>query len=189
VEPRYQHDLGGGLLKLQVSHRETPTLPPDSRRQLEISYFKLLPFQPADLPCLRIEEILAEKIRATYQRNKPRDIWDLDNFAGRPFHEPLIRKLVIIKLWQVRDSFSSDRWNAKLNDARVWDWYDLRQLVRGGESDPKLILERCAKRFAFLADMNADEAALAADPYQRRYDIHQELISECNALAREHRLT
>ena len=44
VLPNYRHDLGNGVLKLQVSNRETPTLPPDSRRQLEISYFKLLPF-------------------------------------------------------------------------------------------------------------------------------------------------
>ena len=187
--PNYRHDLGNGIVKLQVSNRETPTLPPDSRAQLAISYFKLLPFEPADLSCLRIEEILAEKIRATYQRNKSRDIWDLDHFANRPLPDALIRKLVIIKLWQVRDSFSPERWNAKLNDARAWDWDDLRQLVRGGVSEPERMLERCAKRFAFLADMNADEAALAADPYQRKYDIHQKLVSECNALAREHRLT
>lgn len=189
VLPNYRHDLGGGVLKLQVSNRETPTLPPDSRRQLEISYFKLLPFKPADLPCLRIEEILAEKIRAAYQRNKLRDIWDLDRFAERPLYEPLIRKLVIIKLWQARDSFSPERWNAKLNDARAWNWDDLRQLVRGGVSDPQELLNRCSRRFAFLADMNADEAALAADPYQRKHDIHQELVAECRELAREHHLT
>lgn len=189
AEPRYRHTLSSGVLKLQVSHRETPTLPPNARRQLEISYFKLLPFKPADLPCLRIEEILAEKIRATYQRNKPRDIWDLDNFAGRPFNESLIRKLVVIKLWQVRDVFSPERWNAKLNDAKAWYWDDLRQLVRGGISDPERMLERCAKRFTFLADMNADEAALAADPYQRKSEIHKKLVTECNALAQEHRLT
>lgn len=189
VLPNYRHALGNGVLKLQVSNRETPTLPPDSRRQLEISYFKLLPFTPADLSCLRIEEILAEKIRATYQRNKPRDIWDLDNFASRPFYEPLIRKLVIIKLWQARDSFSPQRWNAKLAEAKAWDWDDLRQLVRGGVPDPAQMLERCARRFAFLADMNADEAALAEDPYQRKQGIHQKLVAECNALAHEHRLT
>jgi predicted nucleotidyltransferase component of viral defense system len=189
VLPNYRHALGNGVLKLQVSNRETPTLPPDSRRQLEVSYFKLLPFKPAELPCLRIEEILAEKIRATYQRNKPRDIWDLDQFADRPFYEPLIRKLVIIKLWQVRDSFSPEHWNAKLAEAKAWDWDDLRQLVRGGVSDPGQMLERCARRFAFLADMNADEAALAADPHQRRHDVHEKLVADCNALALEHRLT
>jgi predicted nucleotidyltransferase component of viral defense system len=189
VLPNYRHALGNGVLKLQVSHRETPTLPPDSRAQLEISYFKLLPFKPAELPCLRIEEILAEKIRAACQRNKPRDIWDLDHFANRPLPEALIRKLVIIKLWQVRDSFSPERWDAKLAEAEAWDWDDLRRLVRGGVSDPRQMLERCARRFAFLADMNADEAELAADPYERRGDIHEKLVTECNALASEHRLT
>ena len=189
VLPNYRHALGNGVLKLQVSNRETPTLLSDSRPQLEISYFKLLPFKPADLSCLRIEEILAEKIRATYQRNKPRDIWDLDQFAGRPFYEPLIRKLMITKLWQVRDSFSPERWNAKLEEARAWDWDDLRQLVRGGVSDPKQMLKRCAGRFAFLADMNADESELAVDSHQRRRDLYEKLVAECKALALEHRLT
>lgn len=189
VAPNYRHDLNNGALKLQVSHREAPTLPPDSRSQIDVSYFKLLPFKPADLPCLRIEEILAEKIRAAYQRRKPRDIWDLDHFVGRPFHEPLIRKLVVTKLWQVRDGFSPERWSAKLAEAGAWDWNDLRQLVRGGVPDPERMLERCARRCAFLADMNADEAALAADPHQRNHDIHQKLVAECNALARAHRLT
>ncbi len=189
VLPNYQHALGRGVLKLQVSNRETPTLPPDFRRQLEISYFRLLPFKPADLLCLRIEEILAEKIRATYQRNKPRDIWDLDNFATRPFHDPLIRKLVLIKLWQVNDSFSPDGWNTKLAKAKSWDWDDLRQLVRGGASDPQQTLNRCSQRFAFLAEMNADEAALAEDTYRRRSDTHEKLVAECSALAQEHRLT
>jgi len=189
VAPRYQHALGTSVLKLQVSHRETPTLPPEPRGQIEIPYFRLLPFKPADLPCLRIEEILSEKIRATYQRNKPRDIWDLDHFGARPLPEALIRKLVIIKLWQVRDSFSPDRWNAKLADARAWDWDDLRQLVRGGVPEPEQMLRRCAQRFAFLANMNADEAALAADPYQRQRDTYEKLVAECNALALQHRLT
>ena len=188
VTPNYRHGFNDGVLKLQVSHRETPTLPPDLRAQLAVSYFKLLPFKPADLPCLRIEEILAEKIRATFQRNKPRDVWDLDQFASRPLPEALIRKLVVIKLWQARDSFSPERWNAKLTEAGAWDWDDLRQLVRGGVPEPGRMLERCAGRFAFLAGMNADEAALAADPHQRRRDIHERLVAECNALAGEHRL-
>ena len=79
--------------------------------------------------------------------------------------------------------------NAKLNNAKDWDWDDLRQLVRGGASDPQQMLQRCAARFAFLALLNSDEAALAADPYQRNHDLHQKLIAECNALALEHRLT
>lgn len=111
------------------------------------------------------------------------------SFASRPLPDALIRKLVIIKLWQVRDSFSPGRWHAKLADAKSWDWDDLRQLVRGGISDPGKMPERCARRFAFLAAMNEDEAELAADAHQRKHDIHQKLVAECNAMAREHRLT
>ena len=188
AEPRYHHALGSGALQLQVSHRETPTLTPEMRTQIEMPYFGLLPFKPAGLQCLRIEEILAEKIRACYQRDKPRDIWDLDHFANRPFSEPLIRKLVVIKLWQARDVFSPERWSAKLKEAKAWDWEDLRQLVRGGVPDPAQMLARCASRFAFLADMSADEAAVTGDSHQRLRDIHEKLVGECNTLAREHRL-
>lgn len=189
VMPAYRHGLGQGTLKLQVSNREIPTLAPDSREQLEVSYFRLLPFRPVVLQCLRIEEILAEKIRATCQRSKPRDIWDLDHFASRPLPEALIRKLVIIKLWQVRDSFSPERWAAKLADARAWDWDDLRHLVRGGVPDPAQMPARCVQRFAFLGNLNADEMVLAADPYQRQREIYEKLVAECKALALEHRLT
>ncbi len=188
-EPHYKHAWGEGTIKLQVSNREVPTLPTDDRRQLEVSYFGLLPFKPRAIPCLRIEEILAEKIRATYQREKPRDIWDLAQFASRPMPEALIRKLAVIKLWQAGDTFVPDKWFAKLEQAMKWDWDDLRQLVRGSESDPKLMLERCTKRFAFLTRLDDHEAVLAADPHKRRADIHKRCIEECNRLAQEHRLT
>jgi predicted nucleotidyltransferase component of viral defense system len=188
-EPHYRHAWGEGTIKLQVSNREVPTLPPDDRSQLEVSYFGLLPFRPSAIPCLRIEEILAEKIRATYQRAKPRDIWDLDQFANRPVPETLIRKLVVTKLWQVSDAFSPDKWFKKLEQATKWDWDDLRQLVRGGAPDPKLMLERCAKRFAFLKQLDADEEVLATDPHQRRADIHKRSVKECHRLAQERRLT
>ena len=188
-EPHYKHAWGEGAIKLQVSNREVPTLPPDERPQLDVSYFKLLPFKPSTIPCLRVEEILAEKIRATYQREKPRDIWDLDQFANRPMPDALIRKLVVTKLWQVRDAFVPEKWFAKLQEAEKWNWDDLRQLVRGGAPDPAEMLERCAKRFAFLSHLDADEATLTADPHQRRTDIHKRTVEECNRLAQEHRLT
>jgi predicted nucleotidyltransferase component of viral defense system len=70
------HCEGGSEIKLQISRRETPTLPTERRAQIEQSYFRLLPFSPAEIVCLALAEILAEKIRACYQRNKARDIYD-----------------------------------------------------------------------------------------------------------------
>ena len=94
VNPTYSHDWnasGVSEVKLQISRRETPTLPTERRPQIEQSYFKLLPFAPAEITCLALPEILAEKIRACYQRNKARDIYDLGMFAttaARPGADP-----------------------------------------------------------------------------------------------------
>ena len=69
VNPTYSHDWnasGVSEIKLQVSRRETPTLPVEPLAQIEQSYFKFLPFAPAEITCLALPEILAEKIRASY---------------------------------------------------------------------------------------------------------------------------
>ena len=106
VNPTYAHEWnasGVSEVRLQISRRETPTLATERRPQIEQSYFKLLPFGPTEITCLALEEILAEKIRACYQRNKARDIFDLGVFATRPLNQPLIRRLVVLKLWQAHD--------------------------------------------------------------------------------------
>jgi predicted nucleotidyltransferase component of viral defense system len=87
VNPTYAHewnDTGDSGIKLQISRRQTPTLAPERRSQCEQSYFGLLHFLPAEVVCLRLPEILAEKIRACYQRNKARDIFDLGVYANTP---------------------------------------------------------------------------------------------------------
>ena len=55
VNPVYAHDWnpsGQSEIKLQVSRREVPTLPPPQNSQCTQSYFRHLPFQPADIICL-----------------------------------------------------------------------------------------------------------------------------------------
>ena len=132
VNPTYSHDWnasGVSEVRLQISRRETPTLPTVRLTQIEQSYFKLLPFVPAEILCLALPEILAEKIRACYQRNKARDIYDLGVFATRPLDHALIRRLVALKLWQARDTFDPARLMRKFEDGRDFDWDDLGQLV------------------------------------------------------------
>jgi len=108
VNPSYRHDWNQSdtnEVKLQISRRETPTLPTGMLEQQIQSYFRFLPFAPSPIRCLALDEILAEKLRACYQRNKARDIYDLGMFAGRPMNQALIRRLVILKLWQANDRF------------------------------------------------------------------------------------
>lgn len=171
VNPTYTHEWnqGGSEIRLQISRRETPTLPTERRAQIEQSYFKFLPFAPAELICLALPEILAEKIRACYQRNKARDIYDLGMFATRPLDHALIRRVAVLKLWQARDMFDPARLMQKFRDGRDFDWDDLRDLLRRTiVIDRDRITADCARGLGFLAELTEDVRVLAADQYQRQ---------------------
>ena len=182
VNPVYVHGWntgGDSEVKLQISRRETPTLTPERRKQCTQSYFRHLPFVPVDISCLVLPEIIAEKIRACYQRNKARDIYDLGMFATRPLNQPLIRRLVVLKLWQASDSFDPAALMAKFVDGGAFDWDDLSQLVRRTQAiDPYQITTSCVHGFAFLADMTANEHVLAGDRYQHELPLWEQLRSD-----------
>jgi predicted nucleotidyltransferase component of viral defense system len=181
VNPIYRHGWNDGEseVKLQISRRETPTRTVERRKQWEQSYFKLLPFVPADINCLAFPEIIAEKIRACYQRDKARDVYDLGLFANKPLDQPLIRRLVVLKLWQARDGFDPDRLMKKFSDSKAFDWDDLNQLVRRtAVVDGNKIAAGCAKGYRFLLEMTEDERQLANDPYQRQRALWEKLRAE-----------
>jgi predicted nucleotidyltransferase component of viral defense system len=170
ANPTYTHDWNQAEseIKLQVSRRETPTLPTERRAQLEQSYFRFLPCAPAEIVCLALPEILAEKIRACYQRNKARDIYDLGMFATRPLNHSQTRRLVVLKLWQARDTFDPARLMQKFRDGRDFDWDDLRQLLnRAANIDQNRITADCVRGYAFLQELTEDERTLTRDQYQR----------------------
>jgi predicted nucleotidyltransferase component of viral defense system len=178
VNPVYAHDWNAtsSEIRLQISRRETPTLPTENCGQIEQGYFQHLPFAPADINCLALAEIIAEKIRACYQRNKARDIYDLGMFATRPLDQALIRRLVVLKLWQARDSFDPDRLMRKLEAGNEFDWDDLAQLVRRTTAiDRRRITADCVSGLAFLRDLTEDERLLAADSHQRERDLWEKL--------------
>lgn len=182
VNPTYAHEWnasGVSEIKLQISRRETPTLPTDRRAQIFQSYFRFLPFAPAHIVCLALPEIIAEKIRACYQRNKARDIFDLGMFATRPLNQPLVRRLVVLKLWQARDTFDPARLMQKFEDGRDFDWDDLRQLLnRAVVIERERITAECVRGFGFLADLTDEEKIVASDRYQREQAAVERLRAE-----------
>jgi hypothetical protein len=138
-----------------------------------------LPFGPAEITCLALPEILAEKIRACYQRNKARDIYDLGFYATRPLDQPLIRRLVVLKLWQAGDKFDPDRLMRKFKEGIEFDWDDLRDLVRRTEEiNREKICVACAGGFGFLAELSPEERALANDYHQREQGLWDRLRTE-----------
>lgn len=182
VNPTYTHAWntnGVSEVRIQISRRETPTLPTERVEQQEQSYFAQLPFRPALLTCLALPEILAEKIRACYQRNKARDIYDLGVYATRPLNQPLVRRLVVLKLWQARDNFDPDRLARKFDEGAEFDWDDLRDLVRrGAVIDRQRICADCSRGFAFLAELSPEERELGADARQRQRALWERLRRE-----------
>jgi predicted nucleotidyltransferase component of viral defense system len=182
VNPTYAHEWnpsGVSEIKLQISRRETPTLPTERQVQIFQSYFRFLPFAPADILCLALPEILAEKIRACYQRTKARDIYDLGMFATRPLNQPLVRRLVVLKLWQARDAFDPPRLIQKFEVGRDFDWDDLRQLLnRAVVIDRDRITADCVRGFGFLAQLTDDEQTVARDPHQREQAAAERLRAD-----------
>jgi predicted nucleotidyltransferase component of viral defense system len=188
ANPTYTHDWnqgGASEVKLQISRRETPTLPTVRLPQIEQSYFSALPFAPAEITCLALPEMLAEKIRACYQRNKARDIYDLGMFATRPLDRNLIRRLVVLKLWQSNDTFDPARLMQKFRDGREFDWDDLGQLVRHtAVVDRARITADCVRGFGFLGELSEEEQLLARDPHQRENALKDRLLQGLNGMHR-----
>ena len=182
VNPAYTHAWNGSgesEVRLQISRRETPTLATERRPQCEQSYFRQLPFAPAGITCLALPEIIAEKIRACYQRNKARDIYDLGTFATRPLDQPLIRRLVVLKLWQARDTFDPALLMRKFEEGRAFDWDDLGQLVRRTlVVDREKITADCIRGYRFLVELTEEERQLANDPHQRDRALWERLRTD-----------
>ena len=164
AEVRYHHAWNGaGRFGLQVSLRERPTLPVASRFMQPQAYFKYLEFEPFPVRSLQDLEMIAEKVRAAYQRAKVRDIYDLYRFATVPFDDELLRRLVVLKLWQVRDPFIPDEFFEKLHGGH-YDWDDLRRLVRLAERiEPPEVLSTVQARFAPLCELSDLEQQVVAD--------------------------
>lgn len=106
----YKHAWNeAGHFRLQVSLRERPTLPVVAGAMKAQAYFSHLEFELFDVRALDAVEMIAEKVRAAYQRVKVRDLYDLHRFATTPFNGELLRRLAVLKLWLFHPSRCSSR--------------------------------------------------------------------------------
>jgi predicted nucleotidyltransferase component of viral defense system len=152
-----------GRFRLQVSLRERPTLSVVSRQLKSQAYFNYLEFEPFQVRSLQVIEMISEKVRAAFQRAKVRDLYDLHQFATTPFDNDILRRLAVLKLWQVKDPFDPDAFFDKIRSAE-YDWDDLHRLVRANERfQAKDILWAIETRFASLRNLSELERALIAD--------------------------
>jgi predicted nucleotidyltransferase component of viral defense system len=168
----HDHNPTGVKIKLQISTRERPILPVRAVPQIEQDYFKLLPFRPEAIPCLTLEEAVAEKIRAASQRSKLRDLHDLAEISIRPLNRDLTRSLAVYKLWiSGGPGLDYERFRRRIEDGRNYNLNDLRSLLRK-DQNPDLagMIARVVSGFQFLNNLTDLEKALAADQSQRLRD-------------------
>lgn len=169
----------GVKIKLQVSIRESPILPVVASPQIEQPYFQDLDFGPSEIPCLALEEAVAEKIRAASQRSKIRDLHDLSELADRPLNRELIRTIAVRKLWNSgKEGLDYERFRARIADGGDYDIADLTNLLRKDQRpDLKTMIARVVDGFRFLGDLTPIERAVAADTAQQRRDQAEDLIA------------
>lgn len=155
----------GVKIKLQVSIREAPVLAVEPAEQLAQDYWRLLPFTPAAIPSLALEEAVAEKIRAASQRSKIRDLHDLSEIARLPLDRNRIRTLAVLKLWNSGGpGLDYERFRRRVTDEGDYDVGDLTNLLRKDQrTDLADLIRRVADGYRFLADLTDAEKLLAAD--------------------------
>jgi predicted nucleotidyltransferase component of viral defense system len=159
----------GIKIKLQVSLREKPILPVRAVPQIKQDYFSLLPFKPADIPSIAYEEAVSEKIRATSQRSKIRDLHDLSEVAGRQINRDLLRTLAVIKLWESNEgNLDYAQFAAQIEGGKDYDLRELENLLRKDQRpDLKAMISRVKDGFRFLGQMSDLESKLARDKVRR----------------------
>ncbi len=178
----YHHSWREGFFEFDLSFREAPILPLIKLPLIKQTYFKYLEFAPPLVKSFRLEELLAEKIRATYQRVRARDVYDLDLYAGRPLNLDVTRTLVILKFWNVRGNFEPQSFFNKLQTSS-YNWADLQDLVsKNKQINYKRLSERCFRRYRFLENLTNEERNLLQDvKSHRRNNLRNKMTKELNA--------
>jgi hypothetical protein len=127
------------------------------------AYFDHLEFPPFDVRSLEPIEMIAEKVRAAFQRVKVRDLYDLHRFATTTFDGELLRRLAVLKLWQARDPFDPEVLFQKLGGGH-YDWADVQRLIRVSEGiEPAVIIATVEARFDVLRQLTDLERQVIAD--------------------------
>lgn len=185
---RYAHAWNpGSELELQVSYREQPLLPTVELPLIKEMYFKFCEFQNFSVKCMLKDELLAEKIRAAFQRVRSRDLYDLYLFTKRHYDKDIVKTLAVIKCWNARDPFNPEVLLDRVAKAD-YDWEDLQRLVRKGSLPSQGdVLKRVLKNYAFLEDLNAPLLKIIEDSKAHsKNELVASLLSDLRARKNAH---
>ncbi len=169
----YEHEWDRGRFRFEISYREAPFLKPRRWRPLDQLYFSDLPFPVPEIPSLRLEEAIAEKLRAIQQRATERDLYDAARYGQKGFDQDLVRLLAVGKLWNDREGLDPDQILRTLADGRK-EWPDLERLIgRARRQNWNQLTAEAAHRFSFLRKLTPLEHELILDC--RRHQLRTKL--------------
>jgi uncharacterized protein len=134
-------------------------------------------FTPPAIPAPALEESLSEKLAAWRRRRKLRDLYDLNLFGRGSLNEPLIRRLLVLKVWH---DVVDDGLGAKpFNPAEIVADIDPRRLppedigLLTQPVDPVTWLARVRSRYAFVISLDEVEKRVARCNPGDRYEVSQ----------------
>jgi len=167
----YNHEWNRGDFKFEVSLREDPILEVLNRRIKDELYFKYTEFEPFDVPCMQLEEVLAEKIRATYQRAAARDVWDLYQYTTRSYDRDLVKRLAVIKFWNDKSDYDPMKLLDKIRVMKI-DFSEVGYLLKDQEHPlEEEIKSRILRNFGYLGELDEDLIKILGDTRKHRESV------------------
>jgi predicted nucleotidyltransferase component of viral defense system len=168
---QYSHEWNSGEFKFEVSLREDPILEVLNQGVKDELYFKYTEFEPFKVPCMQLEEVLAEKIRATYQRATARDVWDLYQYATRPYNRDLVKRLAVIKFWNDESDYDPRKLLDKIRAMKI-DFSEVEYLLKNqGHPQEEEIKARLLSNYGYLEELDENLIKILGDTRKHRESV------------------
>jgi predicted nucleotidyltransferase component of viral defense system len=176
--------LGRPAISMKLDVGPPCWLTPEHRSFVSTATQRQYGFPAPDLPCMRLEEILAEKIARLSRKATARDasdlVWAATTSPYSQFEPALVRRLAMLKIW-VDNNGMRPGWSAALAcgpfDATAWltsrtEWDD-EQIGLLASPPPSLpVLEADLHRhYRWLHDLTPDERRWARADSRDRGEV------------------
>lgn len=166
--------------RIEISPRPL-WLPTESTVPVKLPVHAGYEFTLPSIPTPALEESLSEKLAAWRRRRKIRDLYDLDLFGRRTLNEPLIRRLLVLKVWHdvVEDGLGTKPFDPN----EIVDEVEIRRLpsedigLLTQPVDPAAWLARVRVRYRFVTELDDVEIGVTACNQRDRYAVSQ-LVKE-----------
>lgn len=162
--------------RIEISTRAL-WLPTELTAPVELPVHAGYEFTLPPIPAPALEESLSEKLAAWRRRRKIRDLYDLDVFGRGRLDEPLIRRLLVLKVWH--DVVDDGLGTRPFDPAEIVAEIDPRRLppedigLLTQPVDPAAWLARVRARYAFLTQLDEVEQRVARCNAGDRYEMSQ----------------